>query len=533
MKRKEFLLLGSLGSLAACGSRNIFRSGDTYTLRQNDPARKYGHMLRDGMPEQVNTPQQKECDILIIGAGISGLSAAYMLKQQGLQNFVIIELEKQAGGNSAYATNEVSAYPLGAHYLPLPNQNDTTLTAFLEKSGIISAYNNEGLPIYNEAYLCHEPEERLFIRNQWQDGLVPDYGISETDRAELKRFFVRMEYFKQARGSDGKEAFAIPVAFSSRDEAWLALDDISFAEWLQRENFHSEALLWYIDYCVKDDYGTEAAQLSAWNGIHYFACRKGNAANATAADVLTWPEGNGFLMEKLRGEVAEHILLNHMACMVTPDGTRKKVTVLNTQTKQHSVYKCRELVMAIPLFIANRILNKNDYPEPLPLMPYGSWLLANITLSSQPGGRGVPLSWDNVLYGSRGLGYVNACHQQLQVLHGKIVITYYHALTGTDPAELRKKAEHFDAEEWTRLVMDDLKTAHPDIESLTEHIELRLLGHAMPKPVPGTMRRVLTGDSRLPAGIYFCHSERSGYSVFEEAFYQGSACAREIIKNFA
>lgn len=529
MRRKEFLMLGTLGALAACGTGNIFRKDDTYTLVQEDPAKKFGHILRDGLQKAASV-QKKEKRILIIGAGISGLSAAWMLKKQGIEDFAILELEKQPGGNSAYSKNDVSAYPLGAHYLPLPNRNYPELTEFLEKSGVISGYDPAGLPVYNENYLCHEPEERLFIRNQWQEGLVPDYGLNAEDRAELKRFFAYMERFKEARGADGKEAFAVPVEYSSRDEAWLAYDDISFAGWLQRENFRSPALLWYVGYCVKDDYGTEPESLSAWNGIHYFACRKGKAANAESSDVLTWPEGNGFLMEKLRSEVQEHILLKHMAYSVSREDTQKKVSVLRTDTQQHIEYSCRELVMAIPLFIAARMLNKKDFPEPLPRMSYGSWLLANITLKREPGGRGFPLSWDNVLYGSRGLGYVNACHQNLQVLHDKIVITYYHALTGADPVELRKKAEHFDAAEWNRLVMDDLKTAHPDMEQLTEHIELRLLGHAMPSPVPGTMRRVLAGKNELPADIHFCHSELSGYSVFEEAFYQGCECARRLIK---
>jgi len=530
MKRKEFLVLGSLGALAACGRGNIFRKGDTYTLLQKDPAKEYGHMLRDGLPEPVAVERREE-RILIIGGGISGLSAAYMLKKQGIEDFAVLELEKQPGGNSAYGKNEVSAYPLGAHYLPLPNLNYPELTEFLEKNGIISGYDNAGLPVYNEKYLCHEPEERLFIRNQWQEGLVPDYGLSPGDRKELKRFFALMERFKEARGADGKEAFAIPVAYSSRDETWLAYDDISFAEWLQRENFRSPALLWYTEYCVKDDYGTAPDQLSAWSGIHYFACRKGKAANADSSDVLTWPEGNGFLMEKLRAGVQEHILLNRMACSVSGKDGRKTVRVMHTDTGRYSEYSCREVIMAVPLFIAARLLNKDDFPGDLPRMPYGSWLLANITLKREPGGRGFPLSWDNVLYGSKGLGYVNACHQDLQVMHGRIVITYYHALTGADPAELRKKAGNFSTAEWNRLVMDDLKTAHPDIETLTENIELRLLGHAMPSPVPGTMRCILEAKNGLPAGIHFCHSELSGYSVFEEAFYQGCECARRLLKN--
>ena len=61
---------------------------------------------------------------VIVGGGISGLSAARYLKKMGIEDFVLLELENHIGGNSSNGENRYSKYPRGAHYLPLTNMED-------------------------------------------------------------------------------------------------------------------------------------------------------------------------------------------------------------------------------------------------------------------------------------------------------------------------------------------------------------------------------------------------------------------------
>jgi hypothetical protein len=89
-----------------------------------------------------------------------------------------------------------------------------------------------------------------------------------------------------------------------------------------------------------------------------------------------------------------------------------------------------------------------------------------------------------------------------------------------------KKSEH-----WKQLVFDDLKLAHPNIESVTEEINIHLLGHGMISPVVG----FIFGDAKKKAAqnidnqIFFAHSDLSGISIFEEAFHQGINVVNQII----
>src|SRR5688572_6066499 len=79
---------------------------------------RVGHLLRDGgvsgPPEPAGT-----ADVVIAGGGVSGLSAARWLQKQGVNDFVLFDLEKQTGGNTASGQNKVCAYPWGAHYVPI------------------------------------------------------------------------------------------------------------------------------------------------------------------------------------------------------------------------------------------------------------------------------------------------------------------------------------------------------------------------------------------------------------------------------
>ena len=135
----------------------------------------------------------------------------------------------------------------------------------------------------------------------WQDGLIPTFGITAEEEAQYKRFFAFMESLKNRKGRDGKRLFAIPLDKSSQDKEWIALDALTMSEWMDKEGYSSPHLRWYVDYGCRDDYGTSYTETSAWAGLHYFAARNGVAANTESSNIITWPEGNGWLANKLAG----------------------------------------------------------------------------------------------------------------------------------------------------------------------------------------------------------------------------------------
>ncbi len=512
-----------LPSLQGC-KESTKLTGDIY-----GPNLSRGHKVRDLHDQK---PQKLiKRDVAIVGGGVAGLSAARWLHKNNI-DFVLLELEDETGGNSRAGQNSVSAYPLGAHYLPIPSVNHKELLAFLEECHVITGYENN-LPLYNEYHLCFDPKERLFIHHQWQEGLIPHEGLPLKDREEVQAFLKMMGDYRHLRGTDGKLAFDIPLDRSSQDKSLLQLDQITMQQFLVNKKFTSPYLNWYVNYCCADDYGAAMDQVSAWAGIHYFASRKGEAANAKIDDVLTWPEGNNFLVKQLRKETETKIQSKCVVLSVQQANQNLNIDYWDDREGILVRMVASKVIMAAPQFVnkhvlhVERTLSYNSFQ-------YAPWMVANLTThSTLDEKRGEPLSWDNVIYGSQSLGYVHVTHQNITVPKKETVITYYRPLTSADVNTMRRQAQENKWDEWADAVFEDLRIAHPLLRENTTRLDVWIWGHGMIRPQPG----FIWGSDRSAAKksiskkIFFAHSDLSGISIFEEAFNSGIEAAKELIQN--
>ena len=493
-----------------------------------------GHKLRDG---QLPPPSETaEAGITIVGGGIAGLAAARQLQRRGVDNFILLELESRAGGNAISGQNEVSAFPWGAHYVPITGSDCGAVTELFKELGVITGQDTAGTPVYAEEYLCADPMERLFINGRWQEGFIPQVGISAADQQAINAFLAEMQRLKSARGSDGRRAFTIPLDQSSRDEQFLRWDRITMAEYLRAKGWLDFApLRWYVDYCCRDDYGAGIDKVSAWAGVHYFASRDGRAANAPSYAVVTWPQGNGWFVQQMQAPLAQRIRSSCAVWNVEPAGNRWFVDYYDAAREKSVRLVSQGVIWAGPHFVARRAIRPLREQPPITAPPvYSPWMVANLTLDAMPAGRGMDLSWDNVSYTSRSLGYVVATHQDVQRVPRRTVITYYLPLDEDEPAVARQKALSRTYDDWCDLIVGDLSEAHPNIADHITHLDVWIWGHAMIRPVPGFIWGA-TRQAMQPnlENLVFAHSDLSGLALFEEAYTQGVRAAQRLLASSA
>ncbi|HEX5706687.1 MAG TPA: FAD-dependent oxidoreductase [Pyrinomonadaceae bacterium] len=534
LTRREVLaaFLGVPAALAAC------RPGDSPRLPEGEivgASDIVGHRLREGARVEIPSDKWERVGTVIVGGGIAGLSAAWRLLKAGYSDFVLLELERAAGGTSASGTaHGVVPYPWGAHYVPAPTGENRALVSLLEEMGVVEGRDARGEPVVAEQFLCRDPEERVFYRGRWYEGLYMHAGASREDLAQLARFDSEVSAWAAWRDARGRRAFTIPVSSCSDDSEVTSLDRLSMAEWMTARGLTSPRLRWFVDYGCRDDYGLTVEQTSAWAGLFYFASRMREPGEETQP-LITWPEGNGRIVSHLYDAARRHVRLGLAAADIAPneDGG-VEVVALGYDGREAAGIRARRVVFAAPQFLAPYLIRpyrERGAPAYAREFEYGAWMVANLFLTDRPRrGLGFPEAWDNVLYESPSLGYVSATHQK-GIDRGPAVFTYYFPLTGDDPRAARSRLLEAGWREWADVALSDLARAHPDIRAVTRRLDVMRWGHAMIRPRPG----FIWGDARrraaAPLGpIHFAHTDLSGVALFEEAFDQALRAAEEILR---
>jgi hypothetical protein len=532
--RREILaaFLGLPVALAAC------RRSDTPLLPAGEivgASDVFGHRLRDGLRIEVPSDAWTDIPVVIVGGGVAGLTAAWHLQRSGFNDFALIELEKAPGGTSRSGSNSSISFPWGAHYIPAPMKENTALISLLDEMGVIEGTDNQGEPVVAEQFLCRDPEERIFYKGRWYEGLYLHAGASADDERQMENFNAEINRWVSWRDAKGRRAFTLPVSACSDDAEVTALDRISMGEWMDQRGFTSPRLRWWVNYACRDDYGMTVNQTSAWAGLFYF-CARVLKPGMESQSLITWPEGNGRLVNHLFERAKPQIQLDRAAVELVPGENGCEIVTVDSNSRNPAGFRAQRVIFAAPQFIGRYVIRPyRENPTPhIAEFQYGSWMVANLTLKDRPkpsSPRDFPLAWDNVLYESESLGYVVATHQR-GIDRGPTVFTYYYPLCDENARVARTRLLETDWRGWADVALTDLSRAHSDIRNLVERLDVMRWGHAMIRPRTGFMWGAARREGTKPfRSIHFAHSELSGVALFEEAFDHGLRAADEVLSS--
>jgi choline dehydrogenase-like flavoprotein len=131
--------------------------------------------------------ETRKAGVLIVGAGISGLSAAWKLAKAGVDDFLLLEME---ASRRQFARRPVAArrLPVGR---PLPAvadaRGDVAVRELLAELGVLHGDPAAAKPAYDERYLCATPQERVYRNGLWEEGMLPHRGLPMPPSAKQQR----------------------------------------------------------------------------------------------------------------------------------------------------------------------------------------------------------------------------------------------------------------------------------------------------------------------------------------------------------
>ena len=109
-------------------------------------------------------------------------------------------------------------------------KENTALVSLLDEMGVVEGKDKDGEPVVAEQFLCRDPEERVFYKGRWYEGLYLHAGASEDDEQQFAEVQRRDRSLGCVARCKGRRAFTMPVSACSDDAEVTALDRISMAD---------------------------------------------------------------------------------------------------------------------------------------------------------------------------------------------------------------------------------------------------------------------------------------------------------------
>lgn len=301
------------------------------------------HKIRNGELTSVPKPH-KTVPLVIVGGGLSALTAAYMLKDE---DFLLLEREAVLGGNAKQGDYQGVRYALGSAYL----------VDIEEPFG--SLYHALNLPLKP----LPEPVDLGF-----EDGrFTPlESGKVGTDFERMKR-----ELSKLLKGPD----FPVVPLHRASAEA-MKLDNMTFFDYLTDRNY-SPSFMKYVDAYCFSALGGSVREISAYAGVNFYS--------EIVSNIYAFPGGNAYIAQRLSDEIqkagSDRVMTGVSVYQIQqqPDG-EVWVSYFNNADGELKTVACQAVMGAIPYFFASRIFK--DLPKEeaarMRAISYGSYLVANL-----------------------------------------------------------------------------------------------------------------------------------------------------------
>lgn len=439
-------------------------------------------------------------EVAVVGAGLSGLAAAYDLKDREV---LVLEAGSRPGGVCQPGSYQGVSYPAGsAYFYHEPGDQET-----------LAWYRELGLNI--EEALVAPPVSALFDQGRWTPDCFSATGLESLDLSPA----AREKVLKFAADLKQYEADWDPLAtpFMTRP-VW---DQCSLQDFLENiERLPPEVTAFFEPYC-RSCLGAGPDQLSAWAGIYFLM-----AEFSPDSRVGFFPEGNARLAQALAAHVKNRLRLGQTVVGLKNGCDAVHLQVWDDAEQRPWLLEADMVILATGKSVTRHLLPPNCgwEPELFEEFRYSSYVVAALCgrLSLEAPG------FENWVAGEPAFSDFILTPRQAPPGSPRVMVVFApQPYPGGREALLTRTPE-----EQGQEILTAVARHFPGIEAEVEEIHLYRYGHAQVVPYPGFIHFLKGRVSPQEGRLVLANSDMEGLPCVEAALAQGRKAARRVRMTF-
>jgi protoporphyrinogen oxidase len=489
--RRSFIKYVVAGSIGALCPIEMLRAEPDARPQVDGEHFEVCHQVRDGRIFKTPAPSARH-DIAILGGGASGLTAAYLLRDQ---DFVLLEKEPHWGGNAYTQDYQGQEFATGAAF-----------------TGVGDAASQLAAEIGLHPLPIDSPDgtivNGIFVPDTWRSGL---------DHLPYPAQVVRG--FKKFRD----QMMSVPLKARARE-----LDAMALAQFLR--GYPPELTTWW-DGFGRSNWGGAAAETSALMGI---GTLQEMAKAGAPDDRVTFAGGLGAITKRLAA-----ILLHSHSERMYSDATAVAVAaqrgrVLVTYVHQGAVkaLEAKAVIVALPKFFARRIVAglPAGQSSAMAKIPYAPYAVVNLIFDGKEFNRG----YDTWCPGNAFTDFIVAdwvIRNQPGYHQRNNIFTCYTPLAQANRAELLTEDS---CRRLAARVLRDFLKLFPKSNATPVEVHLYRRGHPMMVSAPKIYTQVLPAARRPMERIFFANTDSQGpVSSTDSAIAASHRAVHDVRRLFA